>query len=108
MLGFPYLQCGLKLLAELKMKWNGKMTIQYFIQDQVYVYTLQHQGFFKNSYLLLDPAGHGLIHITVDSTWNKNNYEFQCSEVFALISNHILLLFTSLFGVQQYYKRMEG
>ena len=99
-----------KVLLKFSMNWSGEIVIQTYFNDSEIGYVFKHRGFFKESFILIDPEGTELLVMKPLFKWNSLQYEYQVttSDIFETFSNKEILLLTSLHCANYYMSMMAG
>ncbi len=99
-----------KVLANLKMHWNGDIVIQVDLTNVETGYVLKPKGLFNISFLLSDQNKNDLLVMKPHLKWNKLHceYEIESSQDFEESSDKSLLLLISLHCANYYMSMASG
>ncbi|RYZ22835.1 MAG: hypothetical protein EOO16_07365 [Chitinophagaceae bacterium] len=103
------LKAGEAVLLKFRMNWKGEIVIQPG-EGPEKGFLLKHRGFFKESFVLLDPDEAELLVLKPEIKWSRFSYEYRltAADSFEALRDKDLLLLVSVHCANYYIWMMSA
>jgi hypothetical protein len=101
---------GDNVVIQFSMNWKGEVVIQRFFGGIEYGYIFKHQGFFKETFVLVDTESVQLLVMKPLFKWKKMSYEYEIviADPLEELPQKDLLLMVSLHCANYYVSMMSA